>query len=128
SNPIDWLSMDELRDIYTNRIREWERIERGNVAAAAPVPRPGLPQAAKGTEMKRYGLKAGQPVFLVFADKTLEGRPLAQTIQRETTEEVIASVALDPAAIGFVSLTDLKHDENRVKILGLTPRDGLFPE
>ncbi|MEX0718734.1 MAG: substrate-binding domain-containing protein [Planctomycetaceae bacterium] len=117
SNPVDWLSMEELRDIYTNRIRDWERLERGNNPAAAPL-----------GAMKRYGLKAGQPVFLVFAEKTLGGRPMAQTIQRDTTEEVIASVALDPAAIGFVSLTDLKHDENRVKILGITPQDGLFPE
>ncbi|MEX1096558.1 MAG: substrate-binding domain-containing protein [Planctomycetales bacterium] len=122
ANPAEWLSMEELRDIYSNRIRDWSALPR----TLTPGPSPW--QGEGGSAMKRYGLKSGQPVFLVFAEKTLEGRPITQYTQRETTEEVIASVALDPAAIGFVSLTDLKPEENRVKILGITPKDGQFPE
>ncbi len=99
-NPLDSLPIDETRAIFCGEIKKWPAV-RG----VAPV-------------MHVFGLKQSDPIAQLMKEK-LGGRSL-KYVNQPSSEKVILAVARDPAAIGFVDLSQLPENEKSVKRVKVT--------
>ena len=98
-NPLESLPLDEARAIFCGEVKKWPAV-RG----AAPT-------------MHVFGLKRADPVTQLLKEKLVErGRSLKYSTQPDN-EKVILAVARDPAAIGFVDLSQLSPGEKSVKLV-----------
>ena len=100
-NPLPSLPLEEVRSIFCGEVKKWPAV-RGAAAA-----------------MHVFGLKRGDPITQLVKEKLFEGeglRSLKYTAQPDT-EKVILAVARDPAAIGFVDLSQLPPKEKSVKLV-----------
>lgn len=100
-NPLESLPLDEVKGIFTGEIKKWPAV-RGAAAAMRVV---GLRHDDPITELLREKLIAGE-----------RGKGLKYTVQ-PGTEKVILAVARDPAAIGFVEISQLPPTEKSVKLV-----------
>ena len=117
-NPLDAVNMDELAEIFAGKIRQW----------------PG----AEGPEatMRLFGLHRTSAIARVLDERLELPRRKAAYTSLKDTNEVILTVARDPAAIGFVDLSAMPEKETAVKLVGLilskdttaTPRGGYVPD
>ncbi len=112
-NPLDSLPIDEARDIFTGKIKKWPAV-RG----AAPV-------------MHVFGLKQSDSIAQLLKEKLAltpgpspnEARGVEKPlhyVNQPSSEKVILAVARDPAAIGFVDLSQLPENEKSVKRVKVT--------
>jgi ABC-type phosphate transport system substrate-binding protein len=100
-NPLPSLPLEEVRSILCGETKKWPAI-RGAAAA-----------------MHVFGLKRGDPITQLLKEKLFESegrRSLKYTAQPDS-EKVILAVARDPAAIGFVDLSQLSPKEKSVKLV-----------
>ncbi len=100
-NPLPSLPLEEVRSIFCGETKKWPAV-RGAAAV-----------------MHVFGLKRGDPITQLLKEKLTESsgrKPLKYTAQSDN-EKVILAVARDPAAIGFVDLSQLPPKEKSVKLV-----------
>jgi ABC-type phosphate transport system substrate-binding protein len=100
-NPLPSLPLEEVRSILCGETKKWPAV-RGAAAA-----------------MHVFGLKRGDPITQLLKEKLAEsgGRKSLKYAAQPDNEKVILAVARDPAAIGFVDLSQLPSKEKSVKLV-----------
>jgi phosphate transport system substrate-binding protein len=102
ANPVSELSLDQLRDIFAGKLRNW-RLLGGSDAEIGVL--------ARG---------AGSGTGSVFDERVLRGAPYLTSVRRfPTNEEIVAAVAERPSAIGYTGLGALKGSSEQIKVLAL---------
>jgi phosphate transport system substrate-binding protein len=104
-NPVENLSLEDLRGIYRGSVRRWSALG-GRDAAIVPVVQP--PDA----DVTRFVVQE------VMGEEPMEARAR----YADSDSAVVAAVAADPAAIGFVSLA---WADRGARALKLAPIKGL---
>ena len=98
-NPLESLPMDEAKSIFCGEVKKWPAV-RGAAAA-----------------MHVFGLKHTDSTTQLLKEKLVErGRSLKYNTQPDN-EKVILAVARDPAAIGFVDMSQLPPNDKSVKLV-----------
>lgn len=108
-NPVESLSIEQLRDVYTGKITNWKDLG-GNDEEIEVLVR----DSSSGT----YGF---------FKEHVLNDEEYYQsTITEPNTEAIVGKVAEDSAAIGYIGLA---YMDDSVKMIGLgTESDIFYPE
>jgi len=114
-NPIDDLTKEQLRDIFSGKIRNWKEV--------------GGPDAEIHVVVREEG-SGTRSSFQSLVMKDAKIRPDA--IVQGSTESVKQTVKQDPYAIGFVSMSHMSDDVKAIKIDGVEPSektvaDGSYP-
>lgn len=115
-NPVETVTLPQLRDIYMGRITNWKELG-GNDLAIIPIQR----EISSGT----------RGAFDELAlDKQEAVAPALLTVI--TAGDVAASVSIQPAAIGYLGFGNLEPDLKVLAIDGTTPsqesiRNGAYP-
>ncbi|MDW7732150.1 MAG: phosphate ABC transporter substrate-binding protein [Methanolobus sp.] len=105
-NPLESLSIEQLRDIYTGKITNWKELG-GNDEEIEVLVR----DSSSGT----YGF---------FKEHVLNDEEYYQSaITEPNTEAIVGEVAEDSAAIGYIGLA---YMDDSVKMLGLGTEDEIF--
>jgi phosphate transport system substrate-binding protein len=87
-NPVENISLEDLRGIYEGEIKSWKRLG-GRDAAIVPVVQPA------GSDMTEF-----------FVEAVMNGEtPAARSLTAADDSAVVAAVTRDPNAIGYVSLS-----------------------
>ncbi|MDX1382328.1 MAG: phosphate ABC transporter substrate-binding protein, partial [Thermoanaerobaculia bacterium] len=113
-NPVDDLSLEQLRGIFTGRVRSWSEV--GGAEARIRV---WNRNPASGTR-------------LLFQEHVLGGEPyLRRARTAATTAAVVAAVGADPDAIGYGGFGGAAN-VRRISVEGVQPseehvRDGSYP-
>jgi ABC-type phosphate transport system substrate-binding protein len=107
-NNVKSLPLDELRQIGTGEVKSWPAA------------------TGTGTPIRGYGLQPSDPVMRIYQDKlAAKGAARAAGGLKLTaaadTQKVILAVARDPAAIGFVDLSQMPKDDMSVRLLAIMP-------
>lgn len=104
-NPLKSLTLDEVKAIFSGMVKKWPAV-RG---AAPPI--------------HVFGLKRNKPVAQLLKEKLFKGekRKLLKYKAQPNNEKVISAVASDPAAIGFVDLSQLSPEEKSVRLVPVLP-------
>jgi len=114
ANPVAALSVDQLRAIFTGRIVNWHALGGAN-QLIGPVSRP-----------------EGNSSAALFRSLILGNRLITGGAQLALSDEmVIADVAADRGAIGYLSLAALAPDANGIDTLNglrIVPIDGSLPQ
>jgi phosphate binding protein len=128
SNPLSSLTLAHARALFAGEVRTWEALDGGTPGVVLPYGRP--PYSGTHDLFKAQVLRAG--------DSAREDE-FADTVRSvEDTGDLVARVASEPTAIGYVGLAAVS---NRVKVLGLSRseqgkpvypgeesvRDGTYP-
>jgi len=114
SNPINEISLEDLKNIYTGGITKWSSL--GGKGKIVVISR----DAASGT-------------FEVFNEKVLEGAKLTQSaLMQASNLEVARTVEQTPGGIGYVGLGYISDKVKVLKVNGVTPseqtvRNGTYP-
>lgn len=100
SNPLTALTVDQVRDIFSGRIRDWSQVggARGAIVLHARDDRSGT--------------------YDTFRSLVMGSAALGAATRYESTDQLAAAVAADPRAIGFVGLAGV----GRAKALALSER------
>jgi len=104
-NPLESLPIDEARSIFCGEVKKWPAV-RGAAAA-----------------MHVFGLKHTDPTTQLLKEsfnRDPQGSARHATLKyaaQPDNEKVILAVARDPAAIGFVDLSQLPPSEKSVKLV-----------
>ena len=108
-NPLASLPLEEVRSIFCGETEKWPAV-RGAAAA-----------------MHVFGLKRGDPITQLLKEKLAEsgGRKSLKYTAQPDNEKVILAVARDPAAIGFVDLSQLPPKEKSVKLVPVFAGSGV---
>ncbi len=113
-NPINEISIEDLKKIYTGKTTSWAAFGgKGNIVAISR-------DAASGT-------------FEVFNEKVLEGAKLTDgALMLASNLEVARAVEQTPGGIGYVGLGYLSDKVKVLKVNGITPseetvRNGSYP-
>jgi phosphate transport system substrate-binding protein len=116
SSPIENLSLEQLRDIYSGAINDWSLVDsskNGRIAVVSREPGSGTRGAFEELINLRDGLVRGAVEF-------------------DGTGAIKAEVSRNPHAIGYISLSAVDHLVKAVSIdyVSITPdnvRDGSYP-
>lgn len=114
SNPINEISIEDLKKIYTGKMTNWNALGgKGNIVAVSR-------DAASGT-------------FEVFNEKVLEGAKLTDgALMLASNLEVARAIEQTPGGIGYVGLGYLSDKVKVLKVNGVTPSEetvqsGTYP-
>jgi len=113
-NPINAISLDDLKAVYTGQISRWDKI--GGTGTIVVVSR----DAASGT-------------FESFNELALANAKLTdQALMLASNLEVARTVAQTPGAIGYIGLGYLTDEVKAIKVEGIkasdaTVRDNTYP-
>lgn len=106
NNPINELSIEVLKNIYTGKISNWKSL-KGTDQSVVVISR----DVASGT-------------FEVFKEKVLEGAKVREdALMLASNKAVATTVAETPGAIGYVGLGYLSEGVKPLKIEGVTPNE-----
>jgi phosphate transport system substrate-binding protein len=103
NNPVQELSLDQLKDIYTGKITNWKQV--------------GGPDA----KIITYGRENSSGTYVYFKDNVLEGEDFAPSVQTlPGTAAVVNAVSKDKYGIGYggaayakgIKLAKVKKDAN----------------
>jgi len=114
SNPINDITIDDLKKIYTGKMTNWSNL--GGKGKIVVVSR----DAASGT-------------FEVFNEKVLTGAKLTESaLMQASNLEVARTVEQTPGGIGYVGLGYISDKVKVLKVNGVTPseqtvRNGSYP-
>ncbi|MCB5247496.1 MAG: PstS family phosphate ABC transporter substrate-binding protein [Candidatus Cloacimonetes bacterium] len=115
SNPVKNLSIAQIRDIYTGKIKNWKEVGGPNLPIVA-ISR----DVASGT-------------FEVFNEKALSGSKVTASAQLLASNNAVASaVGSTPGGIGYIGLGYLTGQIKVVSANGVTPsvktvQEGSYP-
>jgi phosphate transport system substrate-binding protein len=104
NNPVSNLSMEQIRDIYTGAITNWNQVG-GNNAPVAVISR----EAGSGTR-GAFEEIVGFP-----------GRLLAGANESTSTGAIKAGIAQNPNAIGYISLGSVDDTIKAISVGGVSP-------
>lgn len=105
-NPINEVSMDQLREIYTGEVTNW--------------------QALNGQDQKIIVLSRenSSGTYVLFQEHVLKKQDYTPSARHmPTTGAIVESVATDKGAIGYVGLGYAAHARDRVKVLPVKAGD-----
>ncbi len=106
NNPINELSIENLKNIYTGKISNWKSL-KGADQSIVVISR----DVASGT-------------FEVFKEKVLEGAKVREDALMLASNKAVATTVADtPGAIGYVGLGYLSEGVKALKIEGVTPNE-----
>jgi len=114
-NPIEDLTKEQLKDIFSGKIRNWKEIGGPDAEIHVVVREEG-----SGTRSSFQSLVMGDAK--IRSDAIVQG----------STESVKQTVKQDPYAIGFVSMSHMSDDVKAIKVDGVEPSektvaDGSYP-
>ncbi|MDI6703038.1 phosphate ABC transporter substrate-binding protein [Methanothermobacter wolfeii] len=114
-NPVDDLTEEQLRDIFSGKIRNWKEV--------------GGPDAEIHVIVREEG-SGTRSSFVSLVMKNTKIR--SDAIVQGSTESVKQAVKSDPYAIGFVSMAHMSPDVKALEVNGVTPSettvaDGSYP-
>jgi phosphate transport system substrate-binding protein len=97
-NPVDDMSLKQLRDVFTGRLRNW-----GDLGAGMG-------------EILPFARAAGSGTAFLFGERVLGEASYGTGVQRLVTNEaIVAEVASRPEGIGYTDLGALRRGGDRVK-------------
>jgi phosphate transport system substrate-binding protein len=103
ANPVTALSIDQLREIFTGKIRNWRELEGFD------------------GEILPFARAAGSGTASLFGERALGEEEYGPSVQRlPTNEAIVAEVATRPGAIGYAGLGALRVGGDRIKAVALT--------
>jgi len=104
SNPIQDLSLDQIRDIYTARITDWSEL--------------GGPQA----RIHIIAREEGSGTRSAFEDLVMNSERITpRAIVQDSNGAVRQLISSDPSSIGFLSLGLIDHTVKAVRLDGVDP-------
>ncbi|MCG2829402.1 phosphate ABC transporter substrate-binding protein [Methanothermobacter sp. K4] len=114
-NPVNDLTTEQLRDIFSGKIRNWKEVGGPDAEIHVIVREEG-----SGT---RSSFKS-----LVMKDEKIRSDAIVQG----STESVKQAIKSDPYAVGFVSMAHMSSDVKALEVNGITPSettvaDGSYP-
>jgi phosphate transport system substrate-binding protein len=102
ANPIATLSLDQLHDIFTGKIRSWSALQGRDV------------------EIIPFARAAGSGTASLFGERVLRDAGYAPSVRYlPTNEAIVAEVATRTEAIGYTGLGALRGGGDRVKAVPL---------
>jgi len=102
SNPIDDLSVDQIRDIYTGKIKNWKDV------------------GGKDVQIVVVTREEGSGTRGAFEELVMGGSSISDSaVVQPSTGAVKQSVSQDPNAIGYISMGVLDSSVKAVKIEGV---------
>ncbi len=103
ANPVATLTIDQLREIFTGKIRNWRELEGFD------------------GEILPFARAAGSGTASLFGERALGEEEYGPAVQRlSTNEAIVAEVAARPGAIGYAGLGALRVGGDRVRAVALT--------
>jgi phosphate transport system substrate-binding protein len=106
-NPVDKLSMDQIRGIYSGAIKNWNQIGGPNQAIIT------------------IGRDSSSGTYGFFQDTVLKSGPYRADMQTTPSTNAIGqTVAQDAGAIGYVGVAYAKAFGNKVKVLPVSRGSG----
>jgi phosphate transport system substrate-binding protein len=103
ANPVTTLSVDQLREIFSGRIRDWRELEGFD------------------GEIKPFARAAGSGTASLFDERALREEGYGPSVERlPTNEAIVAEVAAQPGAIGYAGLGALRVGGDRIRAVALT--------
>jgi phosphate transport system substrate-binding protein len=103
ANPVTTLGIDQLREIFTGKIRNWRELEGFD------------------GEIMPFARAAGSGTASLFGERALGEEDYGPSVQRLLTNEaIVAEVAARPGAIGYAGLGALRVGGERVRAVALT--------
>ena len=109
-NPVDTLSLDQLRKIYAGNVRNWQEV------GGAPA------------DIVALSRLVGSGTAALFRERVLGGEDYAEAAQGlPTNEAIVAEVATRPWAIGYTDLDALRHPRDRFKAMALRATPQSMP-
>jgi phosphate transport system substrate-binding protein len=111
SNPVQNISLSELRDIYAGDVREWSELAGGR-QDIRPVIQP-----------------MESDVTAFFLEKVMGGEAIrARVLTEDSDSAVIARVLRDPGAVGYVTLAWADRGARALRISPLTGLPYMQPD
>lgn len=117
SLPIEDISIETLRKIYTGEITEWNQVD------------PKLPKRP----IVVYSRNTASGTFETWVEKVLKGAKLSPAVQMlESSQAEIESVAVNPYAIGYTGMGYVTKRVKALKVNGIAPTvenvlAGIYP-
>ena len=115
SNPVDNLSLDQLAAIYQGTVDSWNAVggRPGKIDVVARAPSSGTRQVWNRVVLKSTPCKEGWAV-------------------QDSNSGVLAYVAENPGAIGYISMAILNHEVKALSVDGVAPtvdnaKTGRYP-
>ncbi len=105
-NPVDDLRKEQLKDIFSGKIRNWNEVGGPNAEIHVIVREEG-----SGTRSSFQSLVMGDAK--IRSDAIVQG----------STESVKQAVKQDPYAIGFVSMSHMRDDVKALRVDGVEPSE-----
>ena len=103
ANPVTTLSIDQLREIFTGKIRNWRELEGFD------------------GDITPFARAAGSGTASLFGERALGEEEYGPSVERlPTNEAIVAEVAARPGAIGYAGLGALRVGGDRVRAVALT--------
>jgi phosphate transport system substrate-binding protein len=103
ANPVATLTIEQLREIFTGKIRNWRELERFD------------------GEILPFARAAGSGTASLFGERALGEGEYGPSVERlPTNEAIVAEVATRPGAIGYAGLGALRVGGDRVRAVALT--------
>ncbi len=115
ANPVEELSMEQIKDIYTGKIDNWNKL------------------GGKNQEIVIVSRDSSSGTFEVFGEIVLEDAKVAPTALLQASNGAVAGVIAETkGAIGYVGLGYLSDDLKAVRVNGTMPNNatvasGKFP-
>jgi phosphate transport system substrate-binding protein len=112
-NPVQGLTMNQLRDIFTGRITSWKDV--GGPAKAITV---------------YTGDPARSDIYVFFKQYVLKGAQYSsKMVERRYTENLVKDVSSDETAIAFASRSTAERLRLKysIKLIGMKQKDGAPP-
>jgi ABC-type phosphate transport system substrate-binding protein len=100
-SPIDSLSMDQLRTIFSGSAREWSSF--GGTRAA----------------IRCYGLAFGDPLTAVFHGRVLSAARCGMIVRKGSSAEALSALAGDPHGIAFADAGAAAVSGETVKVIAI---------
>jgi phosphate transport system substrate-binding protein len=102
ANPVTVLDVEQIRDIFAGKIRNWSELGGGE------------------TEIVPLARAAGSGTAYLFGERVLSAQSFAVSVSHlSTNEAIVAEVAARPGAIGYTGRGALRDAGNRVRMLAI---------
>jgi phosphate transport system substrate-binding protein len=102
ANPITVLDVEQIRDIFAGKIRNWRELQGAE------------------TEIVPLARAAGSGTAYLFGERVLSAESFAASVSHlPTNEAIVAEVAARPGAIGYTGLGALRGAGDRVRMIAI---------
>jgi phosphate transport system substrate-binding protein len=102
ANPISVLGVEQIRDIFAGKIRNWRELQGAE------------------TEIVAVARAAGSGTAYLFGERVLPAEAFAASVSHlPTNEAIVAEVAAHPGAIGYTGLGALRGAGDRVRMIAI---------